>query len=165
MTRIIHLHPTPAKIDDVTIPSAWHFICAALWPGVSFSRAERKRSYRQLTVLLTQMDKVTLYERILLQRSHLQTEVSPYLPPPSLWLNVSYDDGINKTASFHNDFLNRKPNIPNFHEQIRALAYGYAQYCLHPCRFEFNCCDAKLRSLKAFSLMQIFYDAVTHLLH
>jgi hypothetical protein len=169
MSRIITL--PPARKSDLLSPlhlqslSCWHFAYAALWAEQPLSKHETDSAVmlvRDHLAVSSPGAFMNFCERILLARSQILTEPSAYLPQPGIWLHPNYEEGYNATQVLHEQMKQKRELIPGYRQEISILAKYYYRYQTAPSKACFDACRRKLLQIKAYGLLQLFYQAIVY---
>ncbi|MFI5195720.1 MAG: hypothetical protein ACHQD8_01400 [Chitinophagales bacterium] len=146
---------------------AWSFANTVLWPEQSFPKDELQlalqyiRHYFELA-----RDKkkafVAFCERIILTKRYITAQPGRFLPAPSVWFNYYYAHGFTGTKSWLEQIQAKRKDIPGYLQHISTVAEYYLLYIQRPSAKTFNSCRKKLLALKAYSLLQFFYNAILH---
>ncbi len=165
MSRIIALPPSSisplSTTQQLSIP-AWHLAYASLWTEQVFNKDEIDRAVVFIRGHLEDTSFVNFCERILIARSQSLIEPSCYLPQPSIWLHPGYAEGYASTQSAHCRMQEKQLQIPGYHQEISAFAKFYYQYQRQPNKACFYSCRKKLLGLKAYGLLQLFYQVIAY---
>ncbi|MBS1773415.1 MAG: hypothetical protein JST82_11205 [Bacteroidetes bacterium] len=168
--KIIQLSPetsTPSELQTY-INAAWSFAYALLWHEQAFNKDEINRAKQHINCYFEfATDKKTAFiafcERVVLANRFIQAEQSRYVPLPSIWLNRHYEHGFAGTKSWLQRIQIKRQEIPNYLQHISVVAEQYRQYVLNSSVKSFTACRKKLTELKAYGLLQYFYNAIIHL--
>jgi len=165
MSRIIALPPSsisPLSPTQHLSISAWHLAYASLWTEQVFNKHEIDRAVVFIRGHLDDTSFVNFCERILIARSQSLIEPSSYLPQPSIWLHPGYGEGYVSTRLVHEKMQEKQLHIPGYQQEVRAFAKFYYQYQRQPSKACFYSCRKKLLGLKAYGLLQLFYQVIAY---
>jgi len=165
MSRIIALpsknSPTLSPTQHLSL-SCWHLAYAALWSEQTFSKDEIDRTIILIRGHLNSGTFTHFCERILLVRSHSKLETSLYLPQPSIWMHPGYTEGYAYTRLLHKKMQEKQLEIPGYQQEISVFGKFYYQYQREPNKACFYSCRKKLLRLKAYGLLQLFYQVIAY---
>ncbi len=173
--KIIHLapHPNPGHKRQVTTidklsNAAWCFAHAILWPQQTFSKEDINRTLESIqSYFELAKDKKKAFtsfcERIILTDRYVSARPERYVPTPSVWFNRNYEFGFAGTKSWYHRLQIQREEIPGYLQQISVIASSYHDYSLKPSAKVFTRCRKKLLELKAYKLLQYFYNSIIHL--
>jgi hypothetical protein len=150
------------------VQAAWSFAYTILWQEQQFPKNEidlaRQHIQHYFECATNKKIAFTAFcERILLTNRFLSADRSRFVPLPSIWLNRNYEHGFAGTRSWFQKIQLKRQDVPGYLQHISTIAEQYRQYALKPSAKVFNTCRKKLLELKAYGLLQYFYNSIIHL--
>lgn len=148
--------------------AAWNFAHTILWPQQTFSKEDLERTLESIQSyfeLATDKKKAftSFCERIILTDRYVSARTERYVPNPSVWFNRNYEFGFAGTKSWYQRLQLQREEIPGYLQQSSIIASCYLDYSLKPSAKVFTRCRKKLLELKAYKLLQYFYNSIIHL--
>lgn len=167
-TKIIPLNIPEHRRQERLTDSAWAFARALLWQHQTLASSEVRDSKAHIAAYLqTAPDPEqalrSFCERVALAERYLSAGISTYLPLPSVWLNPHYEHGFTATLPWLSSVHKKQDQVPGYMVQVSVIADAYTRYTLHPCGSEVRRCRRKLRTQRAYGMLQHFYNAIIHL--
>lgn len=146
---------------------AWSFASTILWPEQNFQKEEIQLALQYIRYYFElARDKkkafVAFCERVVLTNRYVSAQPNRFLPNPSVWFNFHYAHGFAGTRNWLEQIQAKRTDIPGYLQHITTVAEYYLQYIQRPSAKIFNGCRKKLLALKAYSLLQFFYNAILH---
>jgi hypothetical protein len=172
------MHVVPVDNKDYNekqnaINTIWTFIHAALWRNEVFHEKEVLNFHYLIN---EHFDSTISYEknvtrlciRVMLFKQHLKKNRPYNLPRPALWLNKNFKNGFAKTKKWYSILLEKRKTVAGYAQPLYTLACGVYNYSNTPCTHVFQTYRDKLKHLKAYNCMDVYYNAVlfqNHLTH
>ena len=129
-------------LDDKTevaplVNSAWNFAYSALWNAVQFSSKEVNAAKEKITeyFLLSNDPRkafLSFCQRVLLARHYVNSAKGRYIPLPSLWFEKENEAGFTGTKEWYTEIRNIRSSLPNYKQEIKALAEAVLEYSEEP---------------------------------
>ena len=164
---LLHSRKQPQLNADKLSDAAWNFAHTILWPEQEFSREDLSRAMESIHSYFEQArDKKKAFtvfcERIILTHKFVSALSCRFVPNPSVWFNRNYEHGFAGTKSWYQQVQLKREDIPGYLQHISVIACYYLDYTLNPSSKVFHSCRKKLLELKAYGLLQYFYNAIIH---
>lgn len=146
---------------------AWSFAHTILWPEQQFDADELSRAKVCLQHYFdnsTDEKKafIAFCQRVILTHRYISAQPGRFVPNPSIWLNVNYQEGFVGTLAWLRNIEKKREEIPGYLQHILTAAEQFVAYVEHPTKISFNTCRKKLLEQSAKSLLQFYYNAVLH---
>lgn len=154
--------------QDKHSTAAWNFAHTILWPEQTFSKEDIKSTLDSINSyfdLAANKKKafICFCERIILTEQYVCARPERYVPNPSVWFNRNYEFGFAGTKSWYQRVQLKREEIPGYLQQISVIANYYLEYSLNPSARIFTRGRKKLLELRAYELLQYFYNTIIHL--
>ncbi|HVI45244.1 MAG TPA: hypothetical protein VM802_10250 [Chitinophaga sp.] len=148
----------------VYINGAWQFAYALLWQHQQLSKFEISRSKELISQFFHKApDKYDAFlsfcKRVAIAERYITAGILSAPPMPSIWLNPNYEHGISYTLPLLSDLKEKREKVPGYMNQIFIVAEHYCHFVLHPSTKIFRRCRRQLLSIKAYGMLQHFYNA------
>lgn len=119
------------------VHSAWNFAYSSLWNAVQFSTKEINAAKENITEYF-QLAKdprkafLSFCQRVLLARQYISGGKERYMPIPSQWFDKNNEVGFAGTKTWYADIRNIRASLPNYKQEIKALAEAVLEYSEEP---------------------------------
>lgn len=119
------------------VNAAWNFAYSSLWNSTQFSTKEiqtAKDKIEEYFLLAKNPRKAFLSfcQRVLLARQYVSGAKGRYMPLPSMWFDKNNEFGFAGTKAWYAEIKNVRTSLPNYKEDIRALAEAILEYSEEP---------------------------------
>lgn len=166
-TKIIPLTIPENRRQDRLTNCAWAFARALLWQHQSLSSAEVRNSKAHIDAYLQSAPDPeqalrSFCERIAITERYLSAGISTYMPLPSVWLNPHYEHGFSSTLPWMANIHKKQEQVPGYMVQVTIIAEYFTRYALRPYGQEVRRCHRKLRTQRAYAMIQHFNNAIIH---
>lgn len=153
--------------NETLVDAALHFAQCLLWPEQDLEPVEREATLVHLRLffdLAANRRKafIALCERIILTQRYIGSVAGRYVPSPSVWFNPAYEHGFTGTRAWLSGVRQKRREVPGYLAHLAVVAEHYYRYITSPSATAFNDCRAKLLRLRAYGLLQYFYNTIVH---
>ena len=152
------------------IEQFWSFCHATLWNNEQFEAAqveEFKKLIAEHFRKFIDADNAfkELVERVCLAHRYVARRQSRYISKPIDWLNINFSNGLTGTESWYKSVQEQRKTVPHYNEGILTLSRAVLNYCKTRNVFDILNYRRELIKQKQFDLLQIYMNAIPHILY
>jgi len=119
------------------INAAWNFAYSSLWNSTQFSAREIRTSKEKIEEYFTLAKNprnafLSFCQRVLLARQYVNQAKGRYMPLPSVWFDKNNEYGFAGTKDWYAEIRLVRSSLPNYKEEIKALAEAVLEYSEEP---------------------------------
>jgi len=119
------------------VSAAWNFAYSSLWNSTQFSTKEIRTAKEKIEDYFTLAKNprnafLSFCQRVLLARQYVTSAKGRYMPLPSVWFDKNNEYGFVCTKDWFAEIRLVRSSLPNYKEEIKALAEAVLEYSEEP---------------------------------
>lgn len=119
------------------VSAAWNFAYSSLWNSTQFSAKEIRTAKEKIEEYFSLAKNprnafLSFCQRVLLARQYVNGVKGRYMPLPSVWFDKNNEYGFVGTKDWYTQIKTVRTSLPNYKEEIKALAEAVLEYSEEP---------------------------------
>lgn len=119
------------------VSAAWNFAYSSLWNSTQFSAKEIRTAKEKIEEYFSLAKSprnafLSFCQRVLLARQYVNGLKGRYMPLPSVWFDKNNEYGFVGTKDWYTQIKTVRTSLPNYKEEIKALAEAVLEYSEEP---------------------------------